>query len=107
MSDWVFAWEFAAGGKLCEIITQAASASVPCAAEHPAEKCICPDLRTCPPRLLMTQLRADLAVRGSERDSAALRRGEEIAEAAVLLWLNHPVETPCHGPRQRAAPAQL
>ena len=36
-------------------------APVPCAAERPAEKCTCPDPRTCPVRLLMTRVRADLA----------------------------------------------
>ena len=36
-------------------------APVPCAAERPTEKCTCPDPRTCPVRLLMTRVRADLA----------------------------------------------
>lgn len=36
-------------------------APVPCAAERPTEKCTCPDPRTCPLRLLMTDLRVDLA----------------------------------------------
>lgn len=36
-------------------------APVPCAAERPTEKCSCPDPRTCPVRLLMTRVRADLA----------------------------------------------
>ena len=36
-------------------------APVPCAAERPVEKCTCPDPRTCPVRLLMTRVRADLA----------------------------------------------
>ena len=36
-------------------------APVACAAERPAEECTCPDPRTCSVRLLMTQVRADLA----------------------------------------------
>ena len=36
-------------------------APVPCAAERPTEKCTCPEPRTCPLRLLMTRVRADLA----------------------------------------------
>lgn len=32
-------------------------APVPCAAERPAEKCTCPDPRTCPLRMLMTDVR--------------------------------------------------
>lgn len=36
-------------------------APVPCAAERPVEKCTCPDPRTCPVRLLMSRVRADLA----------------------------------------------
>ena len=36
-------------------------APVPCAADRPTEKCTCPDPRTCPVRLLMTRVRADLA----------------------------------------------
>lgn len=35
-------------------------APVPCAAEMPAEPCTCPDPRTCPVRLLMTQFRQEL-----------------------------------------------
>ncbi len=35
-------------------------APVACAAERPAEECTCPDPRTCPLRLLMTEVRRDL-----------------------------------------------
>jgi Rrf2 family protein len=35
-------------------------APVPCAAERPTEPCTCPDPRTCPVRLLMTQFRQEL-----------------------------------------------
>lgn len=36
-------------------------APVPCASEKPAERCSCPDPRTCPVRLLMVQFRDELA----------------------------------------------
>jgi len=36
-------------------------APVPCAAERPNERCTCPDPRTCALRLLMTDVRRDLA----------------------------------------------
>ena len=36
-------------------------APVPCAAERPTEKCTCPDPRTCPVRLMMTQFRGEFA----------------------------------------------
>ena len=36
-------------------------APIACAAERPAERCTCPDPRTCPLRLLMTGIRKDLA----------------------------------------------
>ena len=42
-------------------------APVPCAAERPGEKCTCPDLRTCPLRLLMTQFRTHLSTWLEER----------------------------------------
>lgn len=35
-------------------------APVPCAAEKPVESCTCPEPRTCPVRLLMTQFRQQL-----------------------------------------------
>lgn len=35
-------------------------APVPCAAIRPAEKCSCPDPRTCPTRILMTQMRVEI-----------------------------------------------
>lgn len=35
-------------------------APVPCAAEQPTEGCTCPDPRTCPLRLMMTELRSDI-----------------------------------------------
>ena len=34
---------------------------VPCASEMPDERCSCPDLRTCPVRLLMLQFREEIA----------------------------------------------
>lgn len=36
-------------------------APVSCAAEHSTERCSCPDMRTCAVRLLMTQVRDELA----------------------------------------------
>jgi Rrf2 family protein len=35
-------------------------APVPCAAEQPTERCTCPDPRTCPLRIVMTELRGDI-----------------------------------------------
>jgi len=35
-------------------------APVPCAAEKPTDRCSCPDPRTCPLRLMMTDIRRDL-----------------------------------------------
>jgi len=35
-------------------------APVPCAAEHPTERCTCPNPRTCPLRLMMIDLRSDI-----------------------------------------------
>ncbi|MGB8166085.1 MAG: Rrf2 family transcriptional regulator [Chthoniobacteraceae bacterium] len=35
-------------------------APVPCAAEQPTERCTCPDPRTCPLRLMMTDVRVDI-----------------------------------------------
>lgn len=35
-------------------------APVPCAAERPVERCTCPDPRTCPLRLMMTEVRVGL-----------------------------------------------
>lgn len=42
-------------------------APVPCAAERPTESCSCPDPRTCPLRLMMTDIRRDLATLLDER----------------------------------------
>ena len=42
-------------------------APVPCAAERPTEGCSCPDPRTCPLRLMMTDIRRDLAALLGER----------------------------------------
>jgi Rrf2 family protein len=36
-------------------------APVPCAAEQPVERCTCPDPRTCPLRLFMTEIRSNLS----------------------------------------------
>lgn len=49
-------------------------APVPCAAERPAEQCSCPDPRTCPLRLLMTRVRADLAAALESQSIADLLR---------------------------------
>src|SRR5260221_8510437 len=35
-------------------------APVPCAAEQPTERCTCPDPRTCPLRLMMTEVRGEI-----------------------------------------------
>jgi Rrf2 family protein len=42
-------------------------APVPCAAERPSERCTCPDPRSCPLRLLMIEVRCDLAALLAER----------------------------------------
>jgi Rrf2 family protein len=36
-------------------------APVPCSVDRPTEKCTCPDPRTCPVRLTMTQVRKEMA----------------------------------------------
>ena len=36
-------------------------APVPCSVEKPTEPCTCPDPRTCPVRLTMTQVRQEIA----------------------------------------------
>ena len=42
-------------------------APVPCSVEKPTEPCTCPDPRTCPIRLAMTQVRQEIAAVLSER----------------------------------------
>lgn len=42
-------------------IFDGALAPIPCAAERPAERCSCPDPRTCPLRLMMTGVRKEIA----------------------------------------------
>jgi Rrf2 family protein len=42
-------------------------APVPCAAERPTERCSCPDPRTCPLRLMMTDIRRELSTLLDER----------------------------------------
>lgn len=55
-------------------------APVPCAGEEPAGKCTCPDPRTCALRLMMTEVRRDLASALEERtisDMLELSRNPE------------------------------
>ncbi len=54
-------------------------APVPCAAEKPAEACSCPDPRTCPVRLMMSDFRRETAAWLEARtleDLARLAPGE-------------------------------
>lgn len=48
-------------------------APVPCAAEKPTERCSCPDPRTCPLRLMMTDIRRDLSTILDERTLEDMR----------------------------------
>lgn len=47
-------------GKVIQVMDGPLS-PVPCAAVNPSEQCTCPDPRTCPLRLFMTQVREQLA----------------------------------------------
>lgn len=59
-------------------------APVPCAATRPSEKCTCPDPRTCPVRLVMTDLRRDLTALLEQRSIDDLLRLSPASEALAF-----------------------
>jgi Rrf2 family protein len=61
-------------------------APVPCATIRPAEKCSCPDPRTCPLRVLMTQLRDEIcSVLGSRTIEDMMRLNADSASLAFEI----------------------
>jgi Rrf2 family protein len=59
-------------------------ALVPCAAEQPGEPCTCPDVRTCPLRLVMTEVRRDLSAMLEGRTIEDMLRLSPASEALAF-----------------------